>query len=187
MTKIIRFFITGPGVVLVVVGIAITVAWIIKQGQDKQRAETEKHQVQRPLGKVKPSENVDASQASKESVLSNRRLSPGFNTAAQTLPISSAPAPVSGRPAALPTLVTFYAQVAATPSPDSDTCGTEEAARILAPAIDVHPLHPRQHCRELAHQYAGSWRGEPRLLSERSIDRSSRNNREFLCPKRCGP
>ena len=117
MTKFIRFFITGPGVVLVVVGIAITVAWIIKQGQDKQRAEAEKHQVQRPLGQVKPSENVDASQASKESVLSNRRLSPGFNTAAQTLPISNTPASVSGRATALPTLVTFYAQVAATPSP----------------------------------------------------------------------
>ncbi len=38
-----------------VVGIAITVAWIIKQGQDKQRAEAEKHQVQRPLGQVKAS------------------------------------------------------------------------------------------------------------------------------------
>jgi hypothetical protein len=117
VTKFIRFFITGPGVVLVVVGIAMTVAWIIKQGQDKQRAEAEKHQVQRPLGQVKPSENVDASQASKESVLSNQRLSPGFNTAAQTLPISNTPASVPGRPVVLPTLVSFYAQVAATPSP----------------------------------------------------------------------
>jgi hypothetical protein len=96
--KFIRFFITGPGVVLVVVGIAITVAWIIKQGQDKQRAEAEKHQVQRPLGQVKPSENVDGSQASKESVLSNRRLSPGFNTAAQTLPITSVRHPRRGAP-----------------------------------------------------------------------------------------
>ena len=43
MRKFIRFFITGPGVVLVVVGIAITVAWIIKRGQDRQRTEAEKH------------------------------------------------------------------------------------------------------------------------------------------------
>ena len=138
MRKFIRFFITGPGVVLVVVGVAITVAWIIKRGQDKQRAEAEKHQVQRPLGQVKPSESVDGSQASKESVLSNRRLSPGFNTAAQTLPISSAPAAVPARPATLPTLVTFYAQVAATPSPTpTPAAGKKQPEYWLPPSMFI--------------------------------------------------
>ena len=49
----IRFFYEGPGVILMVVGIIISIAWIIRQGQDKQQAEAEKHQVQqqdRPLG-----------------------------------------------------------------------------------------------------------------------------------------
>jgi hypothetical protein len=47
------FFFFGPGAVLVVVGIVIGVAYLIKEGQDKQRAEAEKHQVHRPLGQVK--------------------------------------------------------------------------------------------------------------------------------------
>ena len=141
MTKFIRFFITGPGVVLVVVGIAITVAWIIKQGQDRQRAEAEKHQVQRPLGQVKPSENVDASQASKESVLSNRRLSPGFNTAAQTLPISNAPAAVSGASRGPSNSRYFLRASGRDALPYSDACGREE---------DSPNIGSRHRCSSLA-------------------------------------
>jgi hypothetical protein len=37
MRKFIRFFLTGPGAVLVVVAIAITMACIIRQGQDRVR------------------------------------------------------------------------------------------------------------------------------------------------------
>jgi hypothetical protein len=87
-----------------------------KTGHERAVAEAEKRQVQRPLGQVKPSDSVDQSQAAKEALLSNRRLSPGFTTAPETVPIPNAPVAQRGRPASLPTLVSFYAQVAATPS-----------------------------------------------------------------------
>jgi hypothetical protein len=117
MIRFIRFFYRGPGVVLVIVGGVIVVGWFIKQGQDKKQAEAEKHQVQRPLGQVKPAEQVDASQASKESVLSSKRLNPGFNTEPETTQIPNVPVSIPGRATALPQLVSFYAQVAPTPSP----------------------------------------------------------------------
>lgn len=87
MRKFIRFFLTGPGAILMVLAIAITVAWIIQKGQAKQRAEAEKRQVQRPLDQVKPSETVDQSKASKEVILSNKRLNPptGSEAAVPTL------------------------------------------------------------------------------------------------------
>src|ERR1700730_9360824 len=80
MRRLIRFFLFGPGAILSVIAIAVSVAWIIRQGQDKQRAEAEKQQVQRPLGQMKPTDNVDKSTASKEVMLSNRRLNPAPGT-----------------------------------------------------------------------------------------------------------
>jgi hypothetical protein len=53
MIRFLRFFYRGPGAILVVLAIALGVAAIIKNGQDKQRAELEKRQAQRELGKVK--------------------------------------------------------------------------------------------------------------------------------------
>jgi hypothetical protein len=44
MRRLLRFFLFGPGAFLVVVGIAIGVAYLIKEGQDKHRVEAEKHQ-----------------------------------------------------------------------------------------------------------------------------------------------
>jgi hypothetical protein len=136
VTKFIRFFITGPGVVLVVVGMAITVAWIIKQGQDKQRA---------------------------------------FNTAAQTLPIPNTPASVSARPVVLPTLVSFYAQVAATPSPTRISAVDPTFGPVLVPHRSV------PGCPSLKKQSVGRFAH----LSFRSNDkpclrRSSQNARRFF-------
>jgi Bacterial conjugation TrbI-like protein len=117
MKRLILFFVRGPGAILLVVCAIILVGWAIKQGQDKQRAEAEKRQKTRELGAVNPRENVDASQAAKEALLSDRKLSAGFNTAPEAAPIPNAPVLPRGQQQQLPSLVSFYAQVAATPQP----------------------------------------------------------------------
>jgi len=69
---LIRFFISGPGAILVVIGLILWVCWVIKQGQDKERAEAVKRQVRRELGQVNPKEQVDNSTAPKDVLLSDR-------------------------------------------------------------------------------------------------------------------
>ena len=134
----VRFWYKGPGLILVVIGIGLGVAWTIKEGQDKQRAEAEKRQVQRPLGQVNPATTVDQSQAAKEALLSNRRLSPGFKSEPETVPIQNVPVSVPGRPAALPQLVSFYAQVASTPSPTPTPAPERKQAEYwLPPSIFI--------------------------------------------------
>ena len=119
MRRLLRFFFFGPGAVLVVVGIVIGVAYLIKEGQDKQRAEAEKRQVQRPLGQIKPSEAIDKSTAPKEVVLSNQRLNPAAGSGQDIQAVQQpAPALAPMQRAALPQLVSFYAQVQSpVPSP----------------------------------------------------------------------
>lgn len=118
MIRFVRFFYRGPGAILVVIGLILGVAYVIKQGQDKQRLEAEKRQAQRPLGQVNPSEQVDKSQASKEVILSNRRLNPGNKTAqTEVTPAYVTESQTVQSRAALPTLVSFYTQIAPTPSP----------------------------------------------------------------------
>jgi hypothetical protein len=119
MVKLLRFFLTGPGAIVLVVAVILGVGEIIHKGQERQKTEADKRQVQRPLGQVKPSENVDKSTAPKEVVLSNNRIVPAKSseqptpTQTQAVPIADA---WSQRP--LPQLVSFYAQVpGAPPSP----------------------------------------------------------------------
>jgi hypothetical protein len=138
MKRLLRFFTTGPGAVLVVIAIALTVAWYIYRGQEKQQAEANKRQVQRALGQVRPSATVDQSQASKEVILSRQRLNPPPPSEAPTpLPVSF-PTPGQQR-VALPTLVSFYAQVAATPSPTPEAPPPEPKAPLvwLPPSIFI--------------------------------------------------
>jgi hypothetical protein len=138
MKRLLRFFTTGPGAVLVVIAIALTVAWYIYRGQEKQQAEANKRQVQRALGQVRPSASVDQSQASKEVILSRQRLNPPTPGEAPTpLPVSF-PTPGQQR-VALPTLVSFYAQVAATPSPTPEAPPPEPKAPLvwLPPSIFI--------------------------------------------------
>src|SRR5882762_7796861 len=117
MTRLIRFFIRGPGAILVVIIIALGIAGIIKHGQDKERAEADKRQTQRELGKVNPQTDVDKSKASKEVILSDRRLNPGNKTAQpEPAPAYSTQLSTAQQRTALPTLVSFYTQIAPTPS-----------------------------------------------------------------------
>jgi len=120
MRRLLRFFITGPGALLTVILIGLGICWLIKNGQDRQAAEAKKHQIERPLGSVNPSDQVDQATAQKEKILVDRRLIPGNRTEPLTQPhaaLSSAPQPQAH---ALPQLVSFYAQVQAAPVPSAN-------------------------------------------------------------------
>jgi hypothetical protein len=119
MVKLLRFFLTGPGAVVLVVAVISGVGEIIHEGQERQKTEADKRQVQRPLGQVKPSETLDKSTAPKEVVLSTKQIVPAKSSERPTPPQTQA-VPVanvsSQRP--LPQLVSFYAQVpGSSPSP----------------------------------------------------------------------
>jgi len=117
MRPLIRFFISGPGAILVIIGMILWVCWIIKQGQDKERAEAAKRQVQRQLGEVNPKEQVDKSTAPKDVLLSDRRLN-GMQPNLPPSPAPGIPPPaIAQRAQSLQPLVSFYAQVTATPIP----------------------------------------------------------------------
>jgi hypothetical protein len=138
MIRFVRFFYRGPGAVLVIVLIAIGIAWLIARAHEKRKAEAEKHQVQRPLGQIKPGDEVDKSQAPKEVILSDRKLQPGATTGREL----SSPQPVTAsnqsQPVPLPTLVSFYAQVAPTPTPaPSPAPRTKDPDLWLPPSIFI--------------------------------------------------
>jgi hypothetical protein len=119
MVKLLRFFLTGPGAVVLVVAVILGVGEIIHKGQERQKTEADKRQVQRPLGQVKPSENVDKSTAPKEVVLSNNRIVPA-KSSEQPTPTQTQAVPIANAwsQRQLPQLVSFYAQVpGSSPSP----------------------------------------------------------------------
>ena len=140
MVKLLRFFLTGPGAIVLVVAVILGVGEIIHKGQERQKTEADKRQVQRPLGQVKPSENVDKSTAPKEVVLSNNRIVPAKSseqptpTQTQAVPIANAS---SQRP--LPQLVNFYAQVpGSSPSPTAPPKAIQKTPTAwLPPAIFI--------------------------------------------------
>ena len=116
MIRVIRFFYKGPGVVVSIALVAISVAWLISRAQDRKRALEDKRQIQRPLGQIAPSDQVDKSQAPKEVILSDRRLEPGSVSGREFSSPPVLPAAVPSQSAPLPTLVSFYAQVAPSPT-----------------------------------------------------------------------
>ena len=124
MRRLLRFFITGPGALLTVILIGLGICWLIKNGQDRQAAEARKHQIERPLGSVNPSDQVDQATAQKEKILADRRLIPGNRTEPFAQPHVAPPQSPQPQAHALPQLVSFYAQVQATPGP-SPTAETE--------------------------------------------------------------
>jgi hypothetical protein len=113
--SIIRFWTRGPGIVLILVGVAITIAWFVSRERDKKEAEAAKRQTQRQLGQVNPSASVDPSSAAKETVLSNRKLSPLIKVEPDAQP-QNIPVSIPSQKKQLPQLISFYSQVSA-PSP----------------------------------------------------------------------
>jgi hypothetical protein len=142
LRRFVRFFISGPGALLVVVGVILGVCWIIQRGQEKERAEAAKRQVQRPLGQVKPSDQVDKSTAPKEVLLADNRLQPPQAADRPQSPQQSPPAvraPQRSEQQTLSPLVSFYQAVAATPTPTPAPAapGPKDATPWLPPGIFI--------------------------------------------------
>ena len=139
MRRFVRFFLTGPGAILVVVLFILGVGWIIKSGQDKERAEALKRQVQRELGHVKPSDNIDKATAQKEVILSNNRLE--TPQAGEQAPQASPPQVVRTqepvRQPALSPLVSFYQAVAPAPTPTLAPPQVKDVSAWLPPGIFI--------------------------------------------------
>jgi Bacterial conjugation TrbI-like protein len=139
MRRFVRFFVIGPGAVLVVVVLVLGVGWIIKRGQDKERALAAKRQVQRQLGQVKPSDQVDKATAPKEVTLSNNRLEPppAGEQSEQTPPpqVVHAQGPVHQQ--ALSPLVSFYQAVAPASTPTPAPPRPKDVTAWLPPGIFI--------------------------------------------------
>src|SRR5215469_2334856 len=117
MRRLLRFFLTGPGALLTVILIGLSICWLIKSGRDRQEAEARKHQIERPLGSVKPTDEVDQATAQKEKILADRRLIPGSKAEPLGPQVLARPPAPQPQRHALPQLVSFYAQVQPTPVP----------------------------------------------------------------------
>jgi hypothetical protein len=136
MRRFVRFFVKGPGAILIVVGFILGAGWMVKRGQDKERGEATKRQVQRQLGQVRPSEQVDKATAPKEVVLYNNRLqSPP--TGDQPQPAQVVRTPAVERQQALAPLVSFYQAVAPIPTPTPAAPQPKAVTAWLPPGIFI--------------------------------------------------
>ena len=136
MRRFVRFFVTGPGAILIVVAFILGVGWIVKRGQDKERAEAAKRQVQRQLGQVKPSGQVDKATAPKEVLLYNNRLqSPPVLDLPQAPQVAKTSAIERQQP--LASLVSFYQAVAPKPTPTPAAPQPKDVTAWLPPGIFI--------------------------------------------------
>ena len=136
--RFLRFFYRGPGILLVIVGGIMFGAYVIHQGQEKSTAHQSDNQPKRELGRVNPAPSVDVAVASKETVLSNKQLSPIHN--AEPDPVKTTPIfnQVSQPRPPLPTLITFYSQVAAVPPVEKPKEQPAQPERLwLPPSIFI--------------------------------------------------
>ena len=136
MRRFVRFFVTGPGAILIVVAFILGIVWIVKRGQDKERAEAAKRQVQRQLGQVKPSDQVDKATAPKEVLLYDNRLqSPPAGDQPQPPQVVKTPAIERQQP--LASLVSFYQAVAPMPTPAPAAPQPKDVTAWLPPGIFI--------------------------------------------------
>jgi hypothetical protein len=133
--KFIRFFYRGPGLLLVVVGGIVVIGWMIQRGAEKRQTAKTTTAKNQEVGQLHPTSSVDTSVAPKESELSKTRLTPPRTESepVQTKPVFNA----IQQPRALPTLVSFYTQVTATPPVEKPKKKTEPEQLWLPPSIFI--------------------------------------------------
>ena len=64
--RMLRWWYKGPGLILIIVGGIITVAYIVHKDREKKEAEASTHETQRQMGSVNPTDSVDKAHAQKK-------------------------------------------------------------------------------------------------------------------------
>ena len=128
-----RWWYRGPGLIFVAIGVIVAAASIIQRSREKAATEAASHEVQKPMGQMKPSNGADPSQAQKENELSNRQLHPVVNMPEPT----TRPATPPPLQLAAPTLISFYTQVSATPTPTPEQKPHQQPLIWLPPNVLV--------------------------------------------------
>ena len=116
MKKAIEFFYKGPGAILLIAAAVIAIGVWMHQKQARKEAAEAKHETKRDLGTINPKTATDPGAVPQEVNLDKREIAPAYRSEPAAAATPQAPI-VNNAIAALPTLVSFYAQVAETPTP----------------------------------------------------------------------
>jgi hypothetical protein len=114
MKKAIEFFYKGPGAIILIAAVVISLGIWMRQKQDRKEATEAKQETKRELGTINPKTATAPNAVPQEVNLDKRELAPAYRSE----PAATPQAPiVNNASAPLPTLVSFYAQVNETPTP----------------------------------------------------------------------
>jgi hypothetical protein len=114
MKKAIEFFYKGPGAIILIAAVVISLGIWMRQKQERKEATEAKQETKRELGTLNPKTATAPDAVPQEVKLDKRELAPAYRSEPALTP--QAPI-VNNASAPLPTLVSFYAQVTETPTP----------------------------------------------------------------------
>ena len=114
MKKAIEFFYKGPGAIILIAAVVISLGIWMRQKQERKEATAAKQETKRELGTLNPKTATAPDAVPQEVKLDKRELAPAYRS--EPAPTPQVPI-VNNASAPLPTLVSFYAQVNETPTP----------------------------------------------------------------------
>ena len=108
MKKAIEFFYKGPGAIILIAAVVISLGIWMRQKQERKEAAEAKQETKRELGTLNPKTATAPDAVPQEVKLDKRELAPAYRS--EPAPTPQAPI-VNNASAPLPTLVSFYASV----------------------------------------------------------------------------
>ena len=133
MKKAIEFFYKGPGAIILIAAVVISLGIWMRQKQERKEAAEAKQETKRELGTINPKTATAPDAVPQEVKLDKRELAQAYRS--EPAPTPQAPI-VNNASAPLPTLVSFYAQVNETPTP---TRSEEHTSELQSPLISRMP------------------------------------------------